>query len=174
VRFKDFISEAPKVHANERVQLINDLLRETDSNFKLKLEPHMLDEAMAEAIHIAGRIVRGADEHEIMVAIESLRDAMKNTRKAIMPFPTWSKNLNEAGVWIDNVTVGKVMAHLQAEQINIMSSAFFLSNLHELLIAINGLCRLYDGRPGLGDRMGTTESERAFLRAGFKKLGIIE
>jgi hypothetical protein len=163
-----------KAPGNDRVQLINDLLRETDSNYKMKLEPHMLDEAMTEALHMMKRIHRGADDNAIISNIALLAQAMKNTRKAILPLPTLDRGLQDAGVWIDNETVGKTMSTIQAHQLNIMNSTFFLMNLHELLLAISGLHRLYTGFAGHDGRIGTDEAERAFLKAGFKKLGIIE
>lgn len=174
MRFKDFVTEAPKAHANERVQLINDLLRETDSNFKMKLTNPHPEAALDEAVKVMFRIARGAEDATVAASIERLKDAMQATRKAIMPFPTWTKNLEEQGVWLDDVETGKVLANLQAQQINIMNATFFLQDLHQLVLALSGLWRLYDGSVGHDGRMGTNESERAFLRAGFKKLGIIK
>jgi hypothetical protein len=177
VRFKDFVTEAPKAApapGNDRVQLINDLLRETDSNYKMKLEPHMLDEAMTEAIHLMKRVHRGADDSAFTSNVALMAQAMKNTRKAILPFPTLDHSMQDAGMWIENEMVGKTVSAIQAHQLNIMNSTFFLMNLHELLLAISGLYRLYTGSAGHDGRIGTDEAERAFLKAGFKKLGIIE
>jgi hypothetical protein len=173
MRFKDFIAEAPKVHENDRVQLINDLLRETDSNYKMKLTSGNPAAALDEAVKIMSRVTRGADSDQILVSIASLMMALKNTRKAILPFPTWTKNLEEAGVWIDNEEAGKVLANLQAQQIAIMNSTFFFHDLHEFILALKGLWQLYEGQAGHDGRMGTNEAERSFLRAGFKKLGIL-
>lgn len=174
MRFKDFVTEAPKGPVNDRVQLINDLLHETESAYKMKLEPHMLDEALDEVVKIMSRVVRGADDNAINDSLAQLSAAMKNTRKAILPFPTWDKNLQEAGVWIDNEKAGRMLAMLQANQLDIMSTTFFLANLHELFLALNGLHRLYIGGAGHDGRMGTSSAEQSFLRAGFKKLRIME
>jgi hypothetical protein len=174
VRFKDFISEAPRAHANERVQLIDDLLRETDSNHKMKLSGPDPDAAIDEAVKIMSRVARGADGDAVVSALGMIKNAMQATRKAIMPFPTWMSSLEDAGVWIDHTETGKVIANLQAQQMNIMNASFFLHDLQTLIFALHGLWRLYEGGIGHDGRMGTNESERAFLRAGFKKLGIIE
>ncbi len=173
MRFKDLITEAPSKPVNGRVQLINDLLRETDSNYKMKLVPLMLDEAMTEAIHMMKRIHRGADDDEIISNVALLEQAMKNTRKAILPFPTLARSMEHDGVWFDNETVNMAMNAVQTHQFSIADSASLLQNLHVLLLAMTGLYRLYIGHAG-HDGLTMDEAERAFLKAGFKKLGIID
>lgn len=167
---EELLVEAP---STDRVELIKDLLVHTDSNYKMKLVPEQLDEAMDEAIVLLRRVWKGHDDTAINDTAARLKETMKKIRLAVQPLRMHHHSFNDAGVWIKNDKMRGTIETLEKLQPDLMNAHFFFHNLHELLLAMSGLLRLYVGGAGHDGRMSTRPDERAFLAAAFKKLGIM-
>jgi hypothetical protein len=180
MRFKDFVTEAPKAPKPplpEGIKLIQLLMVEIHGgdggNYKLKLQPTQQQEALDEAVRIMRRVMAGADGPLIKGILWQISNDLKVLRKSLLPFPTHESHMDEAGVWIENKEVARTLQIVAGIQQEVVKSHVYMENLYELLFVLEYVYRLIEGQP-VGNGNGSLDAAGlTFAKATFKKLGIL-